>query len=154
MIPSFSTTSVIDPSVHLPGYVVFVRSGKHIADDADDNKTEDNFNSDESADLGTGIQNCVRFYAENVLVPFVKSQRQNCSYTMSTGQPDDSISNAWFDGDMNQMKIFSNPEFLEIADEFNINMNKQNAKRMTSKQGADMGDMFKKLITIQRKETL
>eukprot|EP00957_Ditylum_brightwellii_P079212 6024534-Ditylum_brightwellii.AAC.1 len=137
-IPTFSTAFVIDPSVHSPGYVVFVRSGKNIADDAYDNKTEDNFNSDESADIGTGMQNCVRFFAENVLVSFVKSQSQNCSYTMSTGQPDDIISNAWFDGDMNQVKIFSSPEFLEIADEFNINMNKQNAKRMTSKQGAGM----------------
>eukprot|EP00957_Ditylum_brightwellii_P174181 13260859-Ditylum_brightwellii.AAC.1 len=44
-IPSFSTASVIDPSVHSP-------------DDADDNETEDNFNSDESADLETGMQNC------------------------------------------------------------------------------------------------
>ena len=63
-IPGLSTAAAIDPSVSStsPGYIVFVRSGKNIIEDESSEQPSDNMNEDDEIDLGTGMQNSVKFY--------------------------------------------------------------------------------------------
>jgi hypothetical protein len=157
-VPGLSSASAIDPDVEKCGYIVFVRSGKKTNTDKGDNvcnneeenseenaEGENNDDNEEEPESSTGMQNSVRYYVKNILIPFIVTQRKKCSYNHTSNDEDDVLSNAWFDGDINQVKVFSSNEMIEKADELNINFNKQNAKRTPCEQGADTGEMFKLL---------
>ena len=181
-LEGLSAAAAIDPSVKTVGYIVFVCSGKNVSaintneedeqmDIVDHNRNEVDEDSNEVADevvesegeddddedgidLGTGMRNNVTFYAKNVLLKFIQSQRENCSYNNEESDNDDKSSKAWFDGDINQVKVFSSPEFMSTAELLDIDMNKQNAARSASEQGADMGEMFKNYKSITQRRRL
>ena len=153
-INGLSTASAIDPSTHKPGYIAFVRRGKNFNPDnmsEVNNRSEMSENQedidedDDCPELNSGVQKCIEYYGKHVLIPFIKSQRENCSFSLDSDIERDDLACCWFDGDINQIKVFSSADFLKMTDEETMNLIKQCCKRTTVEQAADVGEIFKKI---------